>query len=223
MGLKRIVAPAVDPLSLAETKKHLRVEHDEDNALISNLIGAATEFLDGPGGHLGRALVDQTWDFYLDRFPGDPCSIGYLGRRSSRHHRPAHDISIEIPLPPLIDLIGVFYLDTNGSEQTFAGASYVVDDADQPARVVLTSGIPWPSTKDCANAVRIRFRAGFLDQGVSPAVDAVPASIKAAMLLQIGDLYANRESQVIEQRLTQILNPAAELLLRRHRVYLSLA
>lgn len=210
MGLKLVTAPTSEPVTLEQAKAHLREDSNDFNDQIEVFIEAATAYADGPSGFLGRALIDQTWDFYLDAFP----AVTVVGSRNV--------YAIEIPLPPLIEVLGVFYLDSNGVEQTFDAASYTVDDASEPARIVLGSTGSWPTIQEAANAVRIRFRAGYLDQGVSPAVDNVPGSIKAAILIMVGDLYQNRESSVIGQTVTKI--PwSAEALLRRHRIYLSLA
>src|SRR5690606_12599307 len=69
----RTVAPATMPVSLAEAKAHLRVDHDDQDDLITAQIKAATAYLDGWSGILGRALVTQTWrqDFagFGDRLP----------------------------------------------------------------------------------------------------------------------------------------------------------
>lgn len=210
MGLKLVTAPADNPVTLAQAKAHLREDSDDFNDQIEAFIDAATAYADGPMGFLGRALIDQTWDLYLDAFP----AVSVVGTRNV--------YAIEIPLPPLIEVVDVFYLDSNGVEQTFDAASYTVDDSSEPARIVLGSTGSWPTIQEAANAVRVRFRAGYLDQGVSPAVESVPGTIKAAILIMVGDLYQNRESSVIGQTVTKI--PwSAEALLRRHRIYLSLA
>jgi hypothetical protein len=112
-------------------------------------------------------------------------------------------------------VIGVFYLDSAGVEQTFNAANYTVDTANEPGRVVLKSSASWPTLPEIANAVRVRFRAGYLDQTVSPAVANVPASTKAAIKLMIGDLYANRESVVLGQSVGKI--DARESLLRKNK------
>lgn len=218
MALQLVTAPANLPVTLAESKAHLVVEHDEHDSLIDIYNAASTGHVDGPRGFLGRALIDQTWDLYLDRFPGSHHDNFRLQRRH-HHHRTGQ---IEIPLPPLIEVIGVFYKDNNGAEQEFDADNYVVDSASEPGRVVLTADANWPTTQRAANAVRIRFRAGYVALGSSPPVDAVPFAIKAAILLHVGDLYRNRDTQVLGQTVFQ-LPWAAEQLLRPYRNYLSLA
>lgn len=63
MQIMQTVAPAQEPVSLTEAKLHLRVEHDEEDALIGALIIAAreqAEFL------TGQRLITQTWTVSVD-------------------------------------------------------------------------------------------------------------------------------------------------------------
>jgi len=65
--------------------------------------------------------------------------------------------------------------------------------------------------------VRIRFIAGYGDAGSD-----VDASIRAAILLHLGSLYAHRETVIVGQTSVQ-LPWGAEQLLRPHRILLSMA
>lgn len=204
MGLKLVTAPTEFPVSLVEAKLHLREDFNEQDDLINILIAAATSHAEQ---FLGRALIAQTWDLYVDQFP---ISTDTLPNE------------IRIPKPPLIAVTGVFYRDSSDVEQEFASSSYTVDDSSAPARVVLASSASWPTTRTGANAVRIRFKAGYLDNMVSPASGEVPSDIRSAILLQIGALYANREQVVVGQTNSQ-LSWGAEQLLRLRRADLSMA
>jgi len=55
------VAPATEPVDLAEMKAWLRVTHALEDALIQSLMGSAVAHLDGWTGVLGRAIMTQTW------------------------------------------------------------------------------------------------------------------------------------------------------------------
>ena len=63
-----VVPPSAEPVSLSEAKAFLRVEHGDDDAVISALIAAAR-------GHVEaltrRALMLQTWRFVRDAWPAD--------------------------------------------------------------------------------------------------------------------------------------------------------
>lgn len=57
----RVTPPAITPVSLAEVKADMHIEHDEDDAVIVSLIGSAVDYLDGWRGVLGYCLCEQTW------------------------------------------------------------------------------------------------------------------------------------------------------------------
>lgn len=66
-----VTPPATSPVSLAEAKAHLRVDHDDEDTLIQAIVDAATEHLDGYDGILGRAIMPQTWAQQYSGFCGD--------------------------------------------------------------------------------------------------------------------------------------------------------
>lgn len=138
MDLVLVQAADALPVSLAEAKAHLRVDHDDEDAVITSLITAATTHLDGPAGILGRALGEQTWTLYLPTFPA--CEI-----------RP--------PLAPLIDVEEITYLDSSGVRQTMEPDTYVafagVDGAIEPEY-----GQSWPSARYQRRSVAITFNVG---------------------------------------------------------------
>ena len=157
------------------------------------------------GGTDTAALLDQTWDYFVDRFPAgrvwnSDCNAADLNR-------------IDIPLAPVIEVTGVFYTDTTGTEQEFDAANYVLDAAANPPRLTLASGASWPSPGPVASAVRIRVRAGHLDNS-SPPVANVPAAVKAAIKILVGDFYDNRGSFVVGQTVSQFPR-AVEWLLQK--------
>lgn len=192
-----IAAPVSEVVSLEEMKAHLRVDFDDDDALIGAMISAVTQHLDGRDGDLGRALIDQTSELRMAWFPR----------------------VVRLPLPPFIEVEAIEYLDGSGARQTFAAEKYSVTGAGGRGMVHLAPGQCWPTLPcDRPEPAIVRFRAGYLDGGVSPPEANVPAPIKAAIKLMAGTLYQNREHVVIGQTAIEI--PwAADALLRPYRVY----
>lgn len=135
MPLNLVTGPAAEPVHLDEAKKHLRVDHANDDALISATIRAARDMVEG---FTRRALVLQTFEQVLDVFPA----------------------RIETLRSPLRKLISITYLDTDGASQTLATTGYTADAKSEPARIVEAYGKSWPSTRDDLNAVTIKFQAG---------------------------------------------------------------
>lgn len=161
----RTSAASETPVSLAEAKAHLRVDHTDDNTLITALINAATDHLDGWSGVLGRALVTQTWRQDFGSFTG----------------------KLRLPLKPVASVSGVTYYDTDNAQQTLATSVYELLTDDAGPYLALKVDQTWPGTESRAAAVSVTFVAGV-------AAADVPAAIKAAMLLMIGHLYENREA-----------------------------
>lgn len=175
-----ITAPTAEPFDLDAAKSHLRVTDDGEDTLITSLITAAREHAEA---FTERAFVEQTWETYYDSFPA----------------------CIELPLPNLISVESIKYLDTNGDEQTVTASDYVVDDKRKPGRIFLAQNASWPSTYDQVNAVTVQFKAGYGDD------TAVPETIKAAIKLILGHLFEHRED-VAEFSMEQIPMGAKSLL-----------
>lgn len=199
MALRLITAAQTYPVSLSEAKAQCRVPFDDEDDLLEIYIKAATAEAEN---FTGRALIDQTWDLYLDAFPDD-------------------DGRIDIPKPPLIEVSGLFYQGTAGVETELATTGYVVDTASELARIVPAYAGSWPTPVEIANAVRVRFRAGYLTD-TSPQEANVPFEIKAAILLTIGTLYAHRETVIVGTNV-MMMPWAAKELLRPLRVHRALA
>jgi uncharacterized phiE125 gp8 family phage protein len=160
--LIRTVAPAAALFSVEDAKAWLHVDADDSDDRIEFLIEAATAFLDGFDGYLGRALVTQTWALHLPAFPG--CG------------------QIAIPLRDLIAVTSVTYKDGAGATQTLSSASYHVLDGRQ-SRLVLVDGQSWPTTAIQPRAVTVTFTCGY-----GGATD-VPKAILAAAKRMIEILY----------------------------------
>lgn len=164
----RTVAPAELSVSLAEAKAHLRVDHGDQDYLIAAQIKAATAYLDGYSGILGRALVTQTWrqDF-----------AGFAER-------------LTLSVSPVIAIVSLSYFDTGNVQQTMdAGVNDLFADA-RGAHVALQSGQFWPGTYPRADAVSVTFTAGY-----GSAAD-VPEPIRQAILLIVQRLFDGANTSI---------------------------
>lgn len=164
----RTVAPASMPVSLAEAKAHLRVDHDDQDDLITAQIKAASAYLDGYSGILGRALVTQTWrqDFatFADRLP--------------------------LPVSPVIAIVSISYFDVSNVQQTLDAGVYDLFAEARGAYVSLQPGQVWPATFNRADAVSITFTAGF------GAATDVPEPIRQAILLIVQRLFDGADTEI---------------------------
>lgn len=169
MALILITPPAVAPVSLDEIKAHARIDFDDDDALLADLITTATARLDGRDGALGRCLITQTWRLALPGFRTEIC----------------------LPLPPCQEVTAVSYLDTAGVTQTLDPADYEVTGLGsvKGATIRPAYGTSWPSTRATPEAVFITFSAGYGDDASD-----VPVTLRTAIKMDAAHLYEHRES-----------------------------
>lgn len=178
MILTRTVAPAADLVSLAEAKAHCRVEASDDDALIAGYVEAASALLDGPGGRVGRALVQQTWQ----------AECGALTGRTP----------FRFPVVPLIALSSISYYDRDNASQSLSAGSVTVYKEDDRAWMVPDIGTAWPAMYARPDAITVTWTAGY-----GTASD-VPQNIAQAARLLIGHWYENREGVVVGTSASQL-------------------
>lgn len=162
MPLVMTSGPAVEPVSLAEAKAHLRVDLDDEDVLIAGLIAAARVHLET---RLGRALVTQGWQLWLDR--------------------PQLAAVVTLPLAPVQAVTAVTVFDDGGQETTLDPARYALDSVSEPARLIFTAGVP---SVRRYRGLRIDFAAGY-----GPAAADVPPPLRQAIRLLVAHWYEERE------------------------------
>lgn len=139
MPVRVTTEPTQEPLSLADLKARLQVDHDDDDATLRALLVAARQAVEG---WEWRSHLTQTRTMALDRFP---CHTIY------------------VPAPPLQSVTSITYVDAVGDEQTLSASLYQVDTASEPGRIVPAYGEVWPVTRCQPNAVTIVYVAGHTD------------------------------------------------------------
>jgi uncharacterized phiE125 gp8 family phage protein len=187
MGLTLIAAPSVEPVTLDEAKLHCRVYGTDDDTLITALIVSARQQAEA---RTARVLVTQQWRLDLECFPAD---------------------GIDIPLPPLVSVQSITYLDGDGVRQTLVASEYEVITNETPGAVLPAYGKSWPSCRVTPGSVQVSFTAGY------GAAAAVPQAIKQWILLSIGTWYENRESAIVGAGGVTVM-PYTEALLDPYRV-----
>jgi uncharacterized phiE125 gp8 family phage protein len=184
----RVVAPVGEIITLAEAKTHLRVDGTtHEDGLIFGLIDSAVASLDGWGGTLRRALLPQTWAESFRYFDG---------------------LRIALRLAPVSSVVSITYFDPDGVSRTLDASAYRLQRVNGEAYVELDSSSSWPSVDSRDDAATITYACGYASGA------AVPAPIKSAILLMVGDLYANREAAGPQQLYT---HRAVESLLAPYR------
>ncbi len=113
------------------------------------------------------------------------------------------DRVIELPFPDCSQPV-VTYVDEAGADQVFAGSNYVPVETVTGTQLAIYSDAPLPALKSGhPQPVRISFTSGF---GVNET--DVPAAIRHAMLILIGDMWHARESFVIGARVSETRSAA---------------
>lgn len=211
MGLKLITPPDSAPVTLEEVKAQLNIDYNDEDTMLEAMIIAATDSLDGPNGDLcGRALKPQTWDLTLDAFPGDIYSYPLALATNN----------IRIPLPPLIEVESVNYVDSDTElEVELAVGEYEVDLIGTPYGWVAPGSAGWPTPMTTLNAVRVRFVAGYPDTD-SPIATTVPTPIRQAIIMIVMDMYG-RGSAFVDR--TQTPNRDTIEALTKHYVIRTVA
>jgi uncharacterized phiE125 gp8 family phage protein len=171
-----IVPPIKDPVSLTEAKAQCRIDGSTEDALLGIFIAAARDYVEW---RTSRTIHDTTLEYVLDGWPGTD----------------------RIALPratPLIEIVSVKYKDSAENETTWSPTEYLANTDAVPGELALAYGKSWPSfTPSPVSPIRIRYRAGKATG--SPEVEAADA-IKYAVLLLVGGMYENRESENIADR-----------------------
>ena len=165
-ALEIVDAPATTPVTLAEVKAQLRIDHTDEDGLLDRLIAVATAYVDVQGA-LGHAIIEQKWAQWLGPNPSQ---------------------AVKLILGPVSGVNAVKYYDADGVLQTDTLGNYEVIGTQFASYVQPADGFTWPTTQQRADAIRIEYTIGYGD-----AASDIPATIRQALLLLIGHWYENRE------------------------------
>lgn len=201
MILNCVTQPEGEPIIADDVSAQVRVDTSSEAVLVKLMIQAVREKAESI---LRRALLTQTWELKLDDFPGrDKWKFsGWL------------DTAIILPLPPLQKVNSIKYIDANGDEQILDPSEYKVVTEAEPAYIVPAIGRSWPVTYEDTFTVTINFDCGY---GNTP--DDVPAAIRQWMLINVANLYENRETEGIAYRETPFdISTLADSLIASYRM-----
>src|ERR1043166_7768030 len=107
-----LAGPVVEPITLAEAKHFLRVQHDDDDDIITALIAAARVHVET---QTRRALITQRWRLTRDAWPRTYWAV-------------------LLPVPVLaLDAVRIYRWE--GTTQALDLAEFVLDNSGAPARL----------------------------------------------------------------------------------------
>jgi uncharacterized phiE125 gp8 family phage protein len=177
--------PAIEPVTLAEAKAHLRVTHNDDDAYINTLIKSARTSLEA---RLGLGFITQAWSVFLDDWP--------------------EALEVRLPLGPILDVVDIKIWSDADVSAIIDPAHYYEDRASRPPRIVLRTGRSWVKPGRQANGIEILLSVGF-----GPLASSVPEPIRQAILQLVAHWFGARgEEPQVAWPLTvaQLIRPYKE-------------
>ena len=171
-----------------------------EDDLLTGLITSAREHVEKI---TSRRLLTQTWDYFLDHWPG----------YHPFQHLHGYKNKITLPFGNLQNTAGVepivSYLDSAGNNTILTvSTDYLVEtNKDKYGAIVLPYGKSWPSTTLYpSNPITIRFVCGWISAAL------IPNSIKTAVKFVAEDLYYHGERH-------EVLDKTVRNLLLNHRLW----
>jgi uncharacterized phiE125 gp8 family phage protein len=158
-----LTPPALEPVSLADAKHFLRIEHHDDDDVIAALIAAARLQVEA---QTRRALIAQDWRLVRDVWPAS-------GR---------------LPMlpAPLIEVTAIRVFAADGTPTTLDVADFVIDTVSAPALLAFQRGAP-PVPGQLTAGIEIDITAGYGEEA-----DDVPGPLRQAIRMLVAHWYENR-------------------------------
>ena len=106
--MKRILlaGPAVEPVTLAEAKAHMRIDAADEDDLIGALLAAARVAAET---EIRRVMIEQSWRAFVEAWPAS---------------------GIALPVQPALSVDAVRAIDTDGAATVLDPGDYAFDVAD---------------------------------------------------------------------------------------------
>ncbi|MGE0828215.1 MAG: head-tail connector protein [Hyphomonadaceae bacterium] len=167
MSITLLTPPASEPVSLAEAKLFLRVEHDAEDDLIALMIQSAREAVEAG---CGRALITRRVRESLDIWRAD--SIG----------------GALLSVGPATNVVAVRLIAANGSESLIDAERYRLDGARDRPRLIFEAGLP--TLLRSAGGVEVDYDAGLADAAAD-----LPVGLRLAVLHVAATLFETRQGE----------------------------
>jgi len=185
MAIEVTIGPAVEPLTTAEAKTHLRVDLSEEDDLIDAAIRAARAHAEN---FMRRKLITQTVKITRTGWGGG----GFM-----------------LPILPIQSVTSVQYKSTvDGSLTAWDAANYQLVKTAEPNFVAPAYGLTWPVPRSDFDNVVVTVVAGYGDDPQD-----VPSDIVAAIRLLTGHFYENRQNELAGNIISKLTLGAERLMM----------
>lgn len=158
-------APGSEPVSVADIKNQLRIDHTNEDTYLSTLVTAARSNIENI---IKRKLIQQTITLTCDDFPSG---------------------NWELPFPPIAAVTQVAYRDTAGDAQTLSVPTLRNADKPNMAAVLEEPSTGWPGVDGDPAAVTLTITAGYGTTATN-----VPSEIRVAINMLAAHWYNYREA-----------------------------
>lgn len=156
--------PAIEPVTLAETKVFARITTTAEDDLIEGFISAARYAAEE---YLGRAFISQTIATVLDFWPGQ---------------------IVRLPKPPLISVDGIYIVDEDDAETEYDSDYYYLNTVSDPGQIIIKRDYT-PPTNTARDYGRFLIRS---KHGYGTERTDVPIPFREGIMLWAAVIYATR-------------------------------
>ncbi len=182
MSISIVNPPASEPISLAEAKLFLRVDHNAEDSLVATLIGAAREAVEAG---IGRALITRRVRESLDIWRRDATQGAVLG------------------LGPVTNVVAVRLIADNGAQSVIDPERYRLEGNRDRPRLVFPPGLP--ATLRSAGGIEIEYDCGYADEATD-----LPVALRLAAMQIVAALYELRQGEgAIPETARALMRPFA--------------
>lgn len=200
MNLRLVTAPAQEPITLNEVQGQVRlIDLSSESETVQRMIIAVRERAEAV---TRRSLISQQWELSLDKFP-------------------LNSDKLFLPLPPLQTVDLITYFDTNNVETILDASAYRVEVSSEPGYIKPVYNNVWPIALNDTDVIKIKFTCGYGPIGEKTSTN-IPKAIEQWMLLNIANLFENRESVIIgngREAVIDLTQTLADGLLESYRIH----
>ena len=192
-GVTVNTAETADLISINEIKNQLRIANTDSthDTMLAVCQSAATEMAKN---YLQRSLINRTLTLFLDNVPYADDIFPDVEGITTGPYLTYRKREIKLPFSPLGSVSHVKTYDDDDTATTLAASKYYVDTAGDMGRVVLRTGETWPDMLRVANALEIKYVAGYgANSGTVPDPIRQGALIMAAHLFENPDMVVKGE------------------------------
>lgn len=193
VAIKTVTQPAIEPVELADVRRHIKASSTDDNSTINLIIQTAREYVEQESGLI---MINTELQWFLDSYGkgnGDlmPWWDGIREGAISEYQCGG----LVIPRGPVYSVTHIKTYDNLDAATTWNAANYQVDL--MRGRITPRLGQSWPIYTRQMNGIEVQFKAGHGEEAKD-----VPALARLAIMMQCAHLYQNRGDLVDSKMMT---------------------